>query len=60
MENKKYEYKVIEITKLEGLENMLNMYGSDGWELVGFSSNAVHVMSVIRTYGVILKREITK
>lgn len=60
MENKTYEYKVIERTKLEGVEDMLNMYGRIGWELVGYSSNAAQVMSVIRRYSFILKREIIK
>lgn len=56
--NKKYEYKVIERTTLNDVESMLNMYGSTGWELVGYSSDAVQVMSVIRTYQFIFKREI--
>jgi hypothetical protein len=56
--NKKYEYKVIERTTLTDVESMLNMYGSFGWELVGYSSDAVQVMSVIRTYQFIFKREI--
>ena len=56
--NKKYEYKVIERTTLAEAESMLNMYGRAGWELVGYSSDAVHVMSVIRTYQFIFKREI--
>lgn len=42
--NKKYEYKVIERTTLKEVESMLNMYGSFGWELVGYSSDVVHVM----------------
>ena len=56
--NKKYEYKVIERTTLTEAESMLNMYGLAGWELVGYSSDAVQVMSVIRTYQFIFKREI--
>lgn len=56
--NKKYEYKVIERTSLIGAEDILNMYGVAGWELVGYSSDAVQVMSVIRTYQFIFKREI--
>ena len=56
--NKKYEYKVIERTSLTEAESMLNMYGLAGWELVGYSSDAVQVMSVIRTYQFIFKREI--
>ena len=56
--NKKYEYKVIERTTLTDAESMLNMYGRVGWELVGYSSDVVHVMSVIRTYQFIFKREI--
>lgn len=56
--NKKYEYKIIERTTLGGVEDMLNMYGMQGWELVGYSSDAVHVMSVIRDYQFIFKREI--
>ena len=56
--NKKYEYKVIERTTLTDAESMLDMYGQSGWELVGYSSDAVHVMSVIRTYQFIFKREI--
>ena len=57
--NKKYEYKVIERTSLTDVESMLNMYGRCEWELVGYSSDAVQVMSVIRTYQFIFKREIT-
>lgn len=57
--NKKYEYKIIERTTLTEAESMLNMYGLAGWELVGYSSDAVQVMSVIRTYQFIFKREIT-
>ena len=56
MEN--YEYRVIQRSSLEGAEDMLNMYGGQGWELVGYSSDAVHVMSVIRTYQFIFKRKI--
>ena len=58
MENKHYEYRVIQRTSLDGVEDTLNMYGNSGWELVGYSSDAVHVMSVIRTYQFIFKREI--
>ena len=57
MENKLFNYKVIQRTSLEGAEDMLNMYGMQGWKLVGYSSDAVHVMSVIRTYQFILMRE---
>lgn len=57
MENKLFNYKVIQKTTLEGAEDMLNMYGMQGWKLVGYSSDAVHVMSVIRTYQFILMRE---
>lgn len=57
MENKLFNYKVIQRTTLEGAEDMLNMYGMQGWKLVGYSSDAVHVMSVIRTYQFILMRE---
>ena len=55
---KKYEYRVIERTTLTDVESMLNMYGQSGWELVGYSSDAVHVMSVIRTYQFVFKREL--
>lgn len=55
---KKYEYKVIERTSLVEAESILNMYARAGWELVGYSSDAVQVMSVIRTYQFIFKREI--
>lgn len=55
---KKYEYRVLERTTLTDAESMLNMYGLDGWELVGYSSTAVHVMSVIRTYQFVFKREL--
>lgn len=34
MENKRYEYKVIQSSSLEGAEDILNMYGLDGWELL--------------------------
>lgn len=57
MENKLFNYKVIQRTTLEGAEDMLNMYGMQGWKLVGYSSDAVHVMSVIRTYQFILMKE---
>ena len=57
MENKHFSYKVIQRTTLEGAEDILNMYGVQGWKLVGYSSDAVHVMSVIRTYQFILMRE---
>ena len=57
MENKHYSYKVIQRTTLEGVEDLLNTYGMEGWKLVGYSSDAVHVMSVIRTYQFILMRE---
>lgn len=56
--DKKYEYKVIERTSLIEAESILNMFGRAGWELVGYSSDAVQVMSVIRTYQFIFKREI--
>lgn len=57
MENKHFSYKVIQRTTLEGVEDILNMYGVQGWKLVGYSADAVHVMSVIRTYQFILMRE---
>lgn len=57
MENKHFSYKVIQRTTLEGAEDILNMYGVQGWKLVGYSSDAVHVMSVIRTYQFILMKE---
>lgn len=57
MENKLFNYKVIQKTTLEGAEDMLNMYGVLGWKLVGYSSDVVNVMSPIRTYQFILMRE---
>ena len=57
MENKLFNYKIIQRTTLEGAEDMLNMYGVQGWKLVGYSADAVHVLSVIRTYQFILMRE---
>ena len=57
MENKHYSYKVIQRTTLEGVEDLLNMYGVLGWKLVGYSSDVVNVMSPIRTYQFILMRE---
>lgn len=57
MENKLFNYKIIQKTTLEGAEDMLNMYGVQGWKLVGYSSDAVNVMSTIRTYQFILMRE---
>ena len=57
MENKHFSYKVIQRTTLEGAEDLLSIYGVQGWKLVGYSSDAVHVMSVIRTYQFILMRE---
>ena len=57
MENKHFSYKVIQRTTLDGAEDLLNIYGVQGWKLVGYSSDAVHVMSVIRTYQFILMRE---
>lgn len=58
MENKHYEYKVIQISSLDGAEDVLNMYGNLGWELVGYSSDAVYANSIIRQYQFIFKREI--
>lgn len=57
MENKHFNYKVIQRTSLEGAEDILNMYGVQGWKLVGYSSDVVNVMSPIRTYQFILMRE---
>ena len=57
MENKHFNYKVIQRTSLEGAEGMLNIYGEQGWKLVGYSSDVVNVMSPIRTYQFILMRE---
>lgn len=57
MENKHFSYRVITRTTLDDAEEMLNRYGAQGWKLVGYSSDAVHVMSVIRTYQFILMRE---
>lgn len=57
MENKHFSYKVIQRTTLEGAEDLLNMYGAQGWKLVGYSSDAVLVMGVTRTYQFILMRE---
>ena len=57
MENKHFSYKVIQRTTLEGAEDILNMYGVQGWKLVGYSSDVVNVMSTIRTYQFILMRE---
>ena len=31
MENKHFNYKVIQRTTLEGVEDLLNMYGVQGW-----------------------------
>ena len=56
--NKKYEYKIIERTSLTDAESILNMFGLAGWELVGYSSDAVYVSGIIRHYHFILKREI--
>lgn len=58
MENKYYEYKVIQRESFVGIEDILNMYGNLGWELVGYSSDAVYANSIIRQYQFILKREI--
>lgn len=58
MENKHYEYKVIQRTSLDGAEDILNMYGASGWELVGYSSDVIYVNGIIRQYQFILKREI--
>ena len=58
MENKRYEYKVILRASFDGVENVLNTYGGLGWELVGYSSDAVYVNGIIRQYQFILKREI--
>lgn len=57
MENKLFNYKVIQRTTLEGAEDILNIYGMQGWKLVGYSSDVVNVMSPIRTYQFILMRE---
>ena len=58
MENKHYEYKVIQRESFVGTEDILNMYGNLGWELVGYSSDSVYVNGIIRHYQFILKREI--
>ena len=58
MENKHFEYKVIQKASFDGIEDVLNMYGNLGWELVGYSSDAVYVSGIIRHYQFILKREI--
>lgn len=58
MENKHYEYKVIQRTSLDGIEDTLNIYGNLGWELVGYSSDAIYVNRITRQYQFILKREI--
>lgn len=58
MENKKYEYKVIQRESFVGTEDVLNMYGNLGWELVGYSSDAVYVSGIIRHYQFVFKREI--
>ena len=55
---KQYEYKVLQRTTLDGAQDMLNMYGKDGWDLVGYSSDAVYINGIIRQYQFILKREI--
>ena len=34
MENKLFNYKIIQRTTLEGAEDLLNMYGVQGWKLV--------------------------
>lgn len=57
MENKHFSYKVIRRTNLDGVEDILNIYGVQGWKLVGYSSDAVHETSVIRTYQFILMKE---
>lgn len=57
MENKLFNYKVIQRTTLEGAEDILNMYGMQGWKLVGYSPDVVNVMSPIRTYQFILMKE---
>ncbi len=57
MKNEHFVYKLIQRTTLEGVEDMLNMYGMQGWKLVGYSSDVVNVMSPIRTYQFILMRE---
>ena len=57
MENKLFNYKIIQRTTLEGAEDILNMYGMQGWKLVGYSSDVVNVMSPIRTYQFILMKE---
>ena len=58
MENKYYEYKVIQRASFDGAEDILNMYDNLGWELVGYSSDAIYVNGIIRHYQFILKREI--
>ena len=58
MENKHYEYKIIQRASLDGAEDILNMYGNLGWELVGYLSDSVYVNGIIRHYQFILTREI--
>lgn len=40
--NKKYEYKILDRAKFNNVETekMLNKFGEEGWELVGYSSVA--------------------
>ena len=57
MENKHFTYKVINRRTLDDAEDMLNSYGAQGWKLVGYSSDVVYGMRLVRTYQFILMRE---
>lgn len=54
----KFEYKFIDYHDLNNkLEEILNNYGKMGWEVVGYSSDAVFLTEVRRTHHFVLKRE---
>jgi hypothetical protein len=47
-----WEYRVVYVT--EYMEKVLNAYGGDGWELVGFSVRGMHDKLVFKR-----KKELT-
>lgn len=54
----KFEYKFIDYHDLNSkLEEILNNYGEMGWEVVGYSSDAIFLTEVRRRHHFVLKRE---
>ena len=55
---KKFEYKLINYPDFDSeLEERFNKYGEFGWEVVGYSSDAIFLTEVRRRHHFVLKRE---